>query len=64
VASAFVFHGYSFILPQVIKISNFPFSSIDFIEKALGKLEGQALKNEINVTNACPYSLSVSPTQA
>jgi len=34
---------------------------LDLIEKALRKLAGQALKIEIDVTNACPYPMSVSP---
>jgi hypothetical protein len=38
------------------------FSAIDLIEKALRKLDKRALRNEIDVTEAWLYSLSVSPT--
>jgi hypothetical protein len=37
-------------------------SSIDLLEKALKKLAGQALRNEIDVNAAWSYSLYVSPT--
>jgi hypothetical protein len=40
------------------------FSFADLREKALRKLAGQALRNEIDVTNATFYSLLVSPTRA
>jgi hypothetical protein len=66
VASAFVFHACSFLFGKqtgylnVTKTASL-FSSPDLIEKALRKLAGQALKNEIDVAKAWLPPLPVSP---
>jgi hypothetical protein len=53
----FVFSGLTFL------VFNFP-SSTDLGEKALRKLAGQALRNEIDVISVWIYPLPVSPTKA